>query len=419
VVDGNLTADQRRAMVQAVWDKQNGSQNNASHARWESHRGASIPTTLPADLSATLVSVHLSNVPGQKALSEFSKQTGIHLSLLTQDISSRPVCGPVTLSVDNLPLLEAINELSCQAGFEPYDPRMWGQQDGILSTPQKPRIALSMQNVDSMMGPWEVSGPFAFEVQQISHSVDLNDKASAPVHLTLGLQHEPKMILLNQSRSVTVIEATDDKGNHLAGYAPVEPNPPKQGLWSSLLGGRAHYVLPAAATWGSLDQPLGIDLQYPSDPGHKIVSLRGKVQFLLETKVQSIELAASEKPSEQNVAGMKCTLGPLVINSPQVFSCTILLKRGSFSQANWDLIAASISGLKPIILDDQGKPLRDAQRQMTSSNYTSDFASASYMWWVQFDGNGDPPKPAKVMLDVPTEVRQIEVPISFENLPLP
>jgi hypothetical protein len=56
--------------------------------------------------------------------------------------------------------------------------------------------------------------------------------------------------------------------------------------------------------------------------------------------------------------------------------------------------------------------------QHMGGNSQGDVVQANFYWWMQ--GNeGDNPHPAKLLLDVPTKTRVVEVPIQFDSLPLP
>jgi hypothetical protein len=84
----------------------------------------------------------------------------------------------------------------------------------------------------------------------------------------------------------------------------------------------------------------------------------------------------------------------------------------------WARQARALANLHPVLLDASGTPL-PAGHPMNSSGYGPS-ATCDYMWIQQmYSGNETPPRPATLRVDIPTEFEVVDVPVHFENLPLP
>ncbi len=423
IVDGALTEQQARDKIAAVWNQQDQDGQPSPHGLWIDRKGVIVPanpTTAPADdlLSPTLVSVHLNNVQTKKAMTDFGKQTGVKLTMFQPQMWRGRSFPAVTMDVDKIPLLEAVNEFSCKTGLMPA-----GSNNGWpipWSDPAHPHIPLSLQQENRSIGPWEISGPFAFEVQQISHSMALTqDSANSPIQLLIEMQQEPKLVVLGKDQNLTIDEAVDDKGNKLSSdsFNPMQPR--HRGMWSELLTGgpRAQPAQPQIF-WSPMNQPFWVNLQCPANPGKTIKSFRATARFLVQTQSETLEAAFADKDAvtEKTIAGIKCKVGPLTMPSPQQINCSVQFTRDKLDQAAWSQIASALQQLNPRLLDDNGTLIPNMQHM--GGNSQGDVVQANFYWWMQ--GNeGDNPHPAKLLLDVPTKTRVVEVPIQFDSLPLP
>jgi hypothetical protein len=423
IVDGELTEQQARDKIAALWNQQDQNGQPSPHGLWVDRKGVIVaagPTTAPVDdlLSPTLVSVHLNNVQTRKAISDFGKQTGVKLAMIQPEMWRGRSFPAVTMDGDKIPLLEAVNEFSCKTGLATA-----GSNNGWAippSDPAHPRIPLTLQQDNRSLGPWEVFGPFAFEVQQISHSIALNqDPANSPIQLMIEMQHEPRLVLLGKDQNVAVDEAVDDKGNKLGFTDFSQGQPRKRGLWSALLtGGSRAQPVQQPIYWAPLNQPFWVNLQCPASPGKSIAKFRAHTHILVQSQSETLEAVFADKDAvvEKTIAGIKCKVGPISTPSSQQTNCSVQFTRDTMDPAAWSQIATALQSVSPRMLDDNGTPFPNMQ--LMGGNTQGDVVQANFYWYTQ-SADGQSPRPAKLVLDVPTKTRTVEVPIQFDNLPLP
>ena len=201
--------------------------------------------------------------------------------------------------------------------------------------------------------------------------------------------------------------------------------PPRRPLtWAQVLAravGATQPVDAPAEFWVSPDNGITIQLQCPPNFGHAIAKLAGTQRFLIQRQATRLELPIASPPVDQDktVGGISLTIGNWQLNSPQQQMFRLTLHRTNQDQAQWSRLSASVTALNPVLLDAAGAPL-PAARQFGSYAGDND-CYCQYMCQQNDYENGQfkGKTPVKLLLDVPTELVAIDVPFTFENLPLP
>ena len=91
--------------------------------------------------------------------------------------------------------------------------------------------------------------------------------------------------------------------------------------------------------------------------------------------------------------------------------------RGQRDEVDWSHLRQVMSDLRPQLLNAAGVPLRVFFARNATPQGDGD-AISSYAW-IKEDAAGAAVKPAKLIVELPTDVKAIDVPIAFDNLPLP
>jgi hypothetical protein len=404
------TLEQKRKYLVDFWGQ--AESGNRPHGRWEDRSGqllaaptvesASTPATQPAaemNLASTPVSIHVANLPARAALAALAHAAGIKVAVLPRGAWQQSEFPSASLDADGKPMIEVLNELCCKVGLTGNANMGWNWDIPTLADPAERLMILQVQSPDEAMGPWIVSGPFGFEVTQVDHTAELNPGADAAgtVQITLSVEHEPRMVLAGQSCQLKATEAVDDKGNKLTGWSQAQ-----------------------SESWGDANGSISVLLTCPKDCGRTIARLSGIERFLVQTSARRIELPIGADASEMNktVGELNLTIGPWQLNFPQQIHCAFTLQRGNMDDVQWARRARALGNLHPVLLDANGTPL-PAGHPMNSSNYGRS-ATCDYMWIQQmYYGNETLLRPAKLRVDIPTDFEVVDVPVHFENLPLP
>lgn len=349
-------------------------------------------------LAPSLVSFQAKNAAPEEVLNEINRQTGLRF-VVNQDYGE-PNWQPVTLDLQQQPVLEALMQFSAQAGVCPSDNPNYSY---AVSFQGPERISLRPWSGQRMtIGIWSVSGPFLFVINRIDHTRALTTARGLMVpdyfYLDMFCTAEPKVRLLGAPQ-LTAEEAVDEKGNSL--------------LVSNLFGGGPRYYNPHYG-------PQRVQLAYPPDAGDKIAKLRLAARAAIVKKAEPIEIKtpAQAPRLEKTIAGMRLSLGPGEASGSQV-QFRLRLEQGQCNPQLWNALRNAALQLRPTVFDENGAPFRE-----------TGWGGGSYQDRVEYTYYYSPPMsygaagmtappPAKLLLELPIEVGEVVVYGEFKDLPLP
>ncbi len=390
------------------------------HARWEDRTGTLLPQ--PAGLPATPVTVHLRDRSIRQALADLGKAAGVKLVIFPPYQLQQMPFPKVTLDADGRPLLEVLNEFCAKTGLTAGTRPMRYAGGPASADPASPVLGLQPLEIDGGFGPWVVSGPFAFEVQRVSHLAPIAtgpEPSGDSLTVTLSVQHEPQLVVLGQDFQSAVTTAADEAGHSLVpAVAPAPPPPAPIGrgsILSRLFGGRQTSVKTFAvgrqAPEGTVDLPLAC----PPTVGRRIAMLRLNPRFVVQAKSERVETPVGAAAVEKTIGGISVRIGPS-LGSPAV-NCPVVFTRVHQTDVEWAQMRSALSNVVPVMVDDHGHALPVPQRNGRQDN---DMSITAQFYWYQQQYYGSPIlKPAKLVIDVPTALRSVEVPVEFKDLPLP
>jgi hypothetical protein len=398
------------------------------HGRWEDRTGVALspPVVAGVPMDPTAVTVHVKDEPIQRALAEVGTAVGATLVIYPSYVLRQSPFPRVTLDADGLPLLEVVNQLCAKTGLAagPRSTSNWSQAPASAD-PAAPVIGLQVQEANYGLGPWVTTGPFAFEVQRISHVSPISDEpgAQGSLTVTLALQHEPKVVVLGQQANAAATALVDDD-HHTLGAAPPPPvaRRPSGNLLARMFGLGGGGPAPAAPgePWNPFTGTLMLTLNGPPDLGRRITRLHVAPRFVIQTASERVEEPVKrDGPTiDRVVGGVHVLVGPLQVQGSQQCTCEVTFDRGAKSTSNADPLGAALQGLCPVLTDDRGRALPVPQRM--SQGEVGSTVHAQFYWVQQQYGDGAQLlRPTKLVLDVPTAVQVVEVPVDLVDLPLP
>jgi hypothetical protein len=402
------TDDKRKYLTQ-FWNENLRAAGSQPHGRMEDRTGALLdspkyidpPTTQPdtrPSLDPMPITLHLANQPARAALAAFGRAANAKIALLPRGAWNRADFQPVSFDTDNKPLLEVLNQLCCKLGIASGVSTRFNWNIPALADPATPLMTLQLQGADEGMGPWAISGPFGFEVTQINHSAPINSgpTPSGTLNLSISVIHEPRIIVLGET-AITVKEAVDDRGNNLVSQ-----------------------FIPAFDAIGDADGQIMAGLSCPPNYGHTITRFTGFADFLIRTSAKRIEVPVSTNGAvyKTTINGAEITISGWQRNGSQQTQCMITLSHPGVNATRWARASRALANLHPVLLDASGNAFPAGQGMNMNSSLGT--ASCTYLWIQQyFGGDQNFLTPAKLVVDIPTGFAMVQVPIHFENLPLP
>ncbi len=414
-------AEKRAHLAEPPADASTVSASNP-HGRWETRTGVELPP--PPSLPATAVTVHLKGVSTRAALAEVGKAAGAKLVVFPSYAwRQTPFPAAITLDADHRPMMEVVNELCAKTGLACGSRTTSNEQGSPASAdPAVGVLGLQPQDADGGPGPWVVSGPFAFEAQRVVHDSPIGAGAASAVSVLMSVAHEPRIVVLGEPWQVAATEATDEAGHSLLPPAPEAPASGAGSILGRIFGShtvRRSTALVGQGWWGQSKGLLTIPLTCPPDAGRRITRLRLVPRFLIQEKSERIEVdvgAGHTADTVRTAAGLTVTVGP--VTGLQQSNCTVTFARGKQGDDDWEQLHAALRNVVPVLVDARGRALPVPQ-----ANPQSDVGSSvqlQFYWYQQeYYGGNTILKPAKLILDVPSALRSVDVPIEIHDLPLP
>jgi hypothetical protein len=213
---------------------------------------------------------------------------------------------------------------------------------------------------------------------------------------------DPKVRVLKGSQQLKLIEVKDENGKSLAPAAP-------QGEWMS------------GPSWGQgwLWQ-LSTPLAWSPDIGRKIATFRATARFMIETKTDHWEIAdvLSAKDVVKEVGKVKYTIKSVTQNSPDQCNVKVLVTQPSGQPEQNPLTDFSTFQRAISLLDGQGRAW-----QSSGGGGGGSWERLEYDLSFYTGGGGmnvpKPGAPVKLRWSIPTEIKTVDVPVEFQDLPIP
>jgi hypothetical protein len=231
-----------------------------------------------------------------------------------------------------------------------------------------------------------------------SDAIDLANPASVQHDFQLSLVAfvEPKIRVVQSSYNVRIDEAVDDHGNSLAFNEPTPEgmSTGRQWMWN-----------------------LNARLKYPAEhPGKKITRLRGGMRFVVQTRSETLDVpnVLTAKNVQKTIAGRRILLKEVKKNG-ESYEVQTTVYRAGLSQADWN--AMTYPGAAIRLLDKDGKAL--SSRGWGGGGGPDEM---NYNWTFARDNWGGEEKagePFRLVWEIPTETRPMDVDFSFKDLPMP
>jgi hypothetical protein len=343
----------------------------------------------------TLITLHLNNAPLPMVIGELAKQAGTEISLWPP---MNPQQNPPTLSinVDRQPFWLAVREICEKTGLTPE--RMGGPQQTITL-------------MQRGQGNWAKKPIAVHEGSLItaerayrSHSIDY---ASQNINSSFSIQFrillDPKLRVLQRPYQIKLDEAIDDKGNSLV--LPVDSN---QGV--VIRGGwDAEWICDVNA-----------NLKYQPDFGKRITSLRGSARFVTVSKNDSWQIPdiLNAKDVEHAMPMGKYTLHEVNKTQDGQYQADILIEHTGigFPPQNPLIDFGTIQHCVRLVDADGGVYMPGGG----SGNGIGANRMRCQIRFITNNINGrNLGPPAKLVWDIPVELKEILVPIQFKDLPIP
>jgi hypothetical protein len=302
----------------------------------------------------------------------------------------------ITIDIEAKPFWLALKQVCEASGMFPYPGYGGGVDHRMMLVPRG----------NTVFGPFSViSGPFLIVGQSVHRANTVNLMVPAEISREFSVQFtvysEPKLHVTRYSGSLHITEAVDEKGNKITQMEHED----------SMLSAN-----PSNWCWS-----MGARLMFPINGGTRIARLRGNIEVEIQTRVETLRfdnVAAIKSPVVKNVAGHRYAVQKFARSGDQA-TVTLLISRDGRDEAEWDALSESLQTDKTAIIlrDNKGNP-------WSYSHYTSDSDVKGLEVKIVYnrsddDGDALPGDAAVLTWNIPQQVKQIQVPFDFRDLPIP
>jgi hypothetical protein len=336
----------------------------------------------------TLVTVQIQNAAPKAVFDEIARQAGQPFLTQPANLWEKNPGSPIAVDVKEQPFWVAMKEVCGKAGVSLK----------YATDTSEPRVILARDGQEWTTYPTVTSGPFLVSLIGVHRASTVDMRKPSDVQRTFFAKFtvfcEPRFRLLRAPLGAKIEEAVDDKGSSLV--------PPK-GTDSSL-----NFV----TSWV---YNLEGRLAYPKEPGTRIAKLRGSVNFVAQTKSETIEVAdpLTSPNVSRSVAGRKVVIKE-VRRGAEEYEATVAFVRDGLPAEQWENTTFPGNALR--LVDAEGQ-------QVVARGFGVGGKSEESTFVFKFEK--EPPrgsrigKPVKLVWEIPTETREVPVTFEFRDLPLP
>ncbi len=361
--------------------------------------------TLIADLERqdkskpTLISLHVKEGSPKAAIEELSQQSGVPIDVWPEWVW-RNIRTNVTIDADKQPFWVVMMDVCSQAGLTP---QYMGGRSGN-------RVTLQGANHDKAVKPPMVFHDgylFVLQSAQHSHTIDYGSSWGRVDSFAISIKAliDPKLFVLRGPDSLNVTEAVDEKGNSLKSDEKFEAE---------------NHV--RASSWGATWMwDLNTQLKYVPNQGKLLKSFKAVASFVVAESQDTWELDVTKPlPATHAFPNGKYTVRSFTKQGDQCvialdvdFSTkTVGARSGNDPYTDYNSIQSMIK-----VVDQEGKAY-----QNQGGGGGGGMGHASYTFTYAPRGSQDAGAPgaaAKIVWTIPTSIKNVEVPVEFNDLEIP
>lgn len=340
-------------------------------------------------VGVSIVTIRARDAHPRDVLNELARQAHVTIRTSPANLWASKDWPRVTLAVDRQPFWAVFPDVCARAGVAPQSSVGTDRQITVAVEDPSARALAARKSV--------TGGPFLLTMNNLTFTRSLELNAQQNIRRDVRMQFtaypEPKMRVLQGSSSARLTEVVDENGKSMLGGG---------GLGTDYLTTRADW----AWTLSAVFQP-------PVECGKVIKKLKGSARFVVQARSEQIEIdkVMDAKNQSRQLAGRRITLKEVKQNGA-LYTATITLHTAGVAGAEWTYQGPNQQNVFRLV-DKEGQAF---MRQVT--NPTVARTAETMDITVQFRAD-EGQEPAKLVWEVPVEMREIVVPFEFNDIPLP
>ena len=363
---------------------------------------AAMSPTAPAALAeSTRISLHLKDTLLEDAVAALGKAAGVKFSVADSVWDARGVAKSISLDVDDKPFWEVLLTL-CDKSALTLAPRGMGTESA-QRIPLYPATQFGGARSTILQRPHMIHGPFLVTVDTINRvrnlAADKDGRDAVNLYMTGYCQPGTRV---GQMGQLIVEEAVDEAGASLLPEAS-----------------RVVSTFYSDTSPGSLN--ISGSLQVPVNAGRKIARLKAKLPLIIISKVETLEIpdiTTLAEPVHKTVGDCTFAVSPAKPGAQQdTWELEMVITRENMMGGRAPGFGVLQSSQ---LVDKDGNTWRGGSSSGGGSSQKMTFKLSYYL--QNSSGAMSDAKsrvPAKFVMEIPTQTREVSLPVEFKDLPLP
>jgi len=332
----------------------------------------------------TYITLHFKDAGPKEIFAELARQAHTEIKEWPEGLWNGPRkmmgnVAKVSVDIDRQPFWAAVAEVCEKTGTHLQQI----SNDGVWSV---------MLGQSDMSGPRCQSGQFMFVAEGATRSREMR---YAPVSernsdsLSINIFVDPKAHLAGWCYDPDISEATDDKGNSMGTHTS------NNGFSMQRMGMIT----------------INVPMSYPNDGYTKLAKLRGKLQVMVATKTEVVEIPDMEKAVGTSTPATGCSLAFTNVKiAGRSIKYSMTIKRAGMLQEQWQNMFNHLQNAR--LIDAKGRVVWSGGGggSMSDTEVTT-----------SVDGNTGEAivAPVKLVWELAIETQERAIPFEFTDLPLP
>ncbi|HWE03593.1 MAG TPA: hypothetical protein VG326_14405 [Tepidisphaeraceae bacterium] len=339
-------------------------------------------------LGPSYITIHLKDADPKTVFEEVSRQCYSDLKPFPDNLFDQKDLPKVSVDIDRQPFWTAMSQISEKTGID-----LQQYNEGV-------RLMRGGFRVTSAYSA--IQGPFLVVANSITRTqtemLANGGGSSSEFCMQLVVYSEPKLHVLSSSSTVKIDVAVDNAGNSLIPTAP---------------DNRGYYG-GASGIWNLYSQ-----LKFPDKkPGTRIARFKGSADFVVQTKSQQIQIPdiVGIKEVTRVVADIPVVFHEMKKNG-EIWELRLSANPQALGPGRWNQFNQSVQSNLQVV-DNAGQILdhRGMRSRGTGNGIEFTLLFAKSMRPSDARSSGDP---AKVLWEISTGSKEINVPFEFKDLPMP
>jgi hypothetical protein len=338
-------------------------------------------------MGPTFVTIRLKSGSIQEAAAELTRAGGRRFDVKPAGENAGWRWRAANLDIRHRPFWQAAHEVCEAFGARPY----FGAADGAVTL---------VPNAEWVKRPWR-SVPGCLVVFDSAERIpvrdqDLDRQTGRGTRLRFEVYPDPALRPLTHTQYLETAEAKDELGQSL-----IPPKPISQAVGSGS---------------GTFSFETGVFQPFNKPGGERLASFKGKAGLLLQTEGETFEMKdlLTAKNVTRRVAGMQVTAHDASA-VPGGYAVRMTAVRDGAEERVWDLARDLYHPLAPRLISRNDATRLWVVQSDANARRTNDRVDATVVF---LDGTGHGAVPDKMVWELPTKTRVLEIPIEFEDLPL-